>query len=525
MISNSQALELAGTHTWAQKLYKGGDIRSILSAYPEDFEQAARQLASWLKNKLVFVEGEWLIHNGRFYEQLNKANRQFEYIVSEYTYLLITIMKEDLFPQAEEHRGKGEKGYAPRLINEQYDLAKSLGRARGASSLADKLQPLLSIPFKAFEDDDKRYIPFTDVLLDMHKIRCGYTIEESMMEHDPSLLLYRGMDYELGSRRSCSPVEDFLLYGANRDKETVHNLLASLGAALTAPSSTATVWDMFGVPGSGKSSFFSIIERCGGAYAAPGNERLLTGKNEESIQQGYASHKDTRWIFTSDSRSEINASTVLKYAGGDKMYARDLFKKAEPIAPQGMILSATNDGMKLDLVEDAIVRRWKPFYISRKPEQYNARFVDEVCLDKGAFIWLVLSHYEQWLRENPDRQGTSVQDFECTSVQLELQELRRGQAIPAIQYLHDLKASGVLEPSDDPSEWAEIRDLNVHFPAWQELRDVEGPKKINRFLSASEVKSTNGKRLLVGYRWSLGSNAEHRVKEMVQRHFQMSLSM
>ena len=131
--------------------------------------------------------------------------------------------------------------------------------------------------------------------------------------------------------------------------------------------------NLFGPPGSGKSTFMDAIQKLGGrgvGYCAALDKSAITQTNDQ-VNFGQNDFKGRRFIPISepDHRKAIDDDFLKNFTGDEGVKTRTLHAAFEPWTPQGILFVASNAPLRINTRDNAIVDR---LHMIEFPNQFEA---------------------------------------------------------------------------------------------------------------------------------------------------------
>lgn len=274
------------------------------------------------------------------------------------------------------------------LFKKSRAYAERIGNSSGIDSLVKALKTKLSVSDDYF-DNDQRYLVVRNCVFDLDIIRNngGDLDKEGVtLLHNPSRPVTRYLDVDFNPSLDYvnSEWENYLLSSIrDNDVSTVNYLKKVTGAAFMGDHGLRTIINIVGPPGSGKSLFLGTFEkmgRHGSGYSASPNSTAITKAQGTNFEQN--DFKLRRFIMVSEPPmgDEIDNEFLKKFTGDASINTRTLNVAGSNWTPQGTLFIASNDTLRINSRDSAIVERMQvikfPYKFKSNPTEPDEKLIN-----------------------------------------------------------------------------------------------------------------------------------------------------
>lgn len=244
-----------------------------------------------------------------------------------------------------------------------------LGSNAGVLAVSRRVQVDFTIASDYYEDD-RRWFVFKNGVVDTYALRKGH-FDDCVHAHDSSRNVTKYFDAEATGVNLGH--WDTFLQSSVPDEESRKFLQKVAGAAFMGITKSRMIVNLFGPPGSGKSTFMDAIQKLGGkgvGYCAALDKSAITQTNDQ-VNFGQNDFKGRRFISISepDHRKAIDDDFLKNFTGDEGVKTRTLHAAFEPWTPQGILFVASNAPLRINTRDNAIVDR---LHMIEFPNQFEA---------------------------------------------------------------------------------------------------------------------------------------------------------
>ena len=229
-----------------------------------------------------------------------------------------------------------------------------------------------------------------------------------------------GVQYDPGARSQLW--EDFLEESTQGDKELQEYLQLAAGYTATGLNTEECFFVITGPPASGKSTYVDGIMNALGSYAVTTqSDTFMYRRNQGSPETELARLAGVRKVSISEIRENdaFDEALVKQVTGGDRITARELYKKQFNYVPQFKIWIATNhDPASMDM---AMLRRIKRIQfdhtVPREKRDPRLKMAIRTTERSAILTWIVegaMKYLEFGKLKEPAAVTAAVQDYQAS---------------------------------------------------------------------------------------------------------------
>lgn len=264
-----------------------------------------------------------------------------------------------------------------------------IGNSQGIDSLVKFLKTKLAKNDKYFEED-QRWLVCKNYVFDLDVIRASWDKENPLLvpgvllTHSPERNVTRFLDVNFNPElnHEDSMWLDFLRSSVeDGNEDVIEHLQKVTGASFMGEHSLRTMINLVGPPGSGKSlytgTFFSLGKE--GYSASPDSSALVKVQGTNFAQDFF---RRKRFIMISEPPlgEQIDDDFLKKFTGDSSVATRTLNDKGGNWTPQGTLFIASNDTLRINSRDRAIVDRMQvvkfPYSFVDNPSGPNEKLVN-----------------------------------------------------------------------------------------------------------------------------------------------------
>lgn len=408
------ATELLGGHRYGDPDF---DPEYGLAHVPRTDIVLARTVRKKLGNRLTYISssGKWYVWDGRIHRPQDSDTVAM--FVVHHIFDVISSATDDISAYyeaiAQRFRGSKDPDDKRKLAEVDKKIKKvskyeryrdSLGDTRGTISAVKALQVIFHQDSDYFDQDQDYFVVRNGVFHTKDFSNSGWP---RLSNHDPSrpVSKYFDADWDPNSanRLNDSKWMAFLRSSTiNGDEEIIEYTQKTCGAAFLGRNKLRTIINLIGPPSSGKSLFLETIFQSAGDYCSMPNAIAIT-RQQQNWEQSKFRGRRLIGISEPDSSKEVDDDFLKRFTGDIWVETRNLREKSQGWAPQGVLFIASNDYLKINTRDKAIVDRIQiisfPYHFVPNPDpnkpnekQRNTALTDQLQTDReksDILFWIV----------------------------------------------------------------------------------------------------------------------------------------
>lgn len=326
------------------------------------------------KNLKYCNELEWLIWNGKYWDQDNK--REIESLAAK-TF-------RELYDGND-----AEKSWAKRCEK----------RSVRMNSILDA-RPMVSV--KKTEFDSHSFL-----------FNCGNGVVDlksgQLLPHDRDYLFTKISKVDYDEQADCPSWVKFLeSIFVNEDGTTNHEIIdflqKAVGYTLTGDISEQVMFFLYGTGRNGKSTFINTIQTLLGDYGRQTNsDTFIKKKNDNSINNDIARLDGARFVSAVESEEgqQLSESLVKQITGGEKISARFLRQEFFEFEPEFKVFFTTNHKPIIKGSDEGIWRRIRlvPFTVTIPKEKIDKELPKKLEREMPGILRWAVEGCMKWQRE------------------------------------------------------------------------------------------------------------------------------
>lgn len=371
--------------------YSDLDFDVAEKAFPMSEIVSAKQVHDKFKGIFSYVEYRktWYLWDGVIHTPCDGPNI-LEKVVTEFSYAYskaLAFLDEAIKRQAEQIKRSAVDAGDPedaakkfiksmeRKFTKARKFEERLGTNAGILAISRRLQTEFTIG-RDYYENDRQWFVFKNGVLDLDALKRGKS--DCVYSHDPLRNVTKYFDAEATGENLGH--WDSFLQRSIPDDDSRKFLQKVTGAAFMGVPKTRMIANLFGPPGSGKSTFMDAINKLGQSgigYCAALDKNAITKSNDQ-VNFGQNDFRGRRFISISepDHRQPIDDDFLKNYTGDENVSTRGLYGSFEPWTPQGILFIASNAPLRINTRDLAIVER---LHMIEFPNQFK----DEPGIDPG----------------------------------------------------------------------------------------------------------------------------------------------
>lgn len=470
---------------------EGFDYDKAAEALPRTEATASAAIANKLKDLLSYTEKDnrWYLWDERihtpcdgeivalqvakiFYEALCDA---LEFI-QDACYSNADQMAISGVPDADKKAQAIRDAYDKFIFPKHRAFRDRMAESSGISALIKMLRIDCVVPGDYYEND-QRWFVMRNKVLDLDALRdfSSGKLQWVFEDHNPSRPVTKYFDADWENVLGTNDWFTFLSRSIP-DEASRNYLQRVVGAAFMGTSKLKCVINLQGPPDSGKSLFGGTLYKLGKAgagYATMPDSKLITKVNGQNFEQD--SSRGRRFIVISEpsSSEKIDDDFIKQYTGDEWIETRTLNVKSSGHTPQGVIFVLSNDRLKINTRDTAIVDRVQtiafPIHfeqeipgISHVPEERRMidGLGDRLMEDRAAILQWIVYGMGHFVKEGAKlRPPESVKQQAGDAV---------ADASQALRWLGEYVEEGLLEIdfSEEAKYYLPVNEAYSRYKMW-----------------------------------------------------------
>jgi phage/plasmid-associated DNA primase len=470
---------------------EGFDYNKAAEALPRTEATASAVISAKFKNLLSYTEKDnrWYLWDQRihtpcegeivalqvakiFYDSLCDA---LEFI-QDACYNNADQMAISGVPDADKKAQAIRDAYDKTIFPKHRSFRDRMAESAGISALIKMLRIDCVVPGDYYEND-KRWFVMRNKVLDLDALRDNSSgqLQWVFLDHSPERPVTKYFDADWETALGTNDWENFLRRSIP-DEATRNYLQRVVGAAFMGTSKLKCLINLQGPPDSGKSLFGGTLFKLGKAgagYSAMPDSKVVTKVNGQNFEQDSCRGRRVIIISEPSSSERIDDDFIKQFTGDDWIETRTLNVKSSGWVPQGVIFALSNDRLKINTRDRAIVDRVQtvsfPIHFEREipgithvPEERRMidGLGDRLMEDRAAILQWIVYGMGYFVRE-----GQKLSPPESVLQQA-------GDAIAdasqALRWLGEYVDEGLLEIdfSEEPEYFLPVMEAYSRYKMW-----------------------------------------------------------
>lgn len=370
---------------------------------------AAKAISRRYSGTLIFVieNKKWMLWTGAIFEEINDA--EIASILHAYAEQYRLALE---WLQAQSERGENKVDYEE-IWKKHRRFRGRIHSDAGFQALLRQLSLVCGVSAKSL-DASTAWLVCENGVLNLSEIMERRTV--TLYPHDPSRLVSKKINANWDPPATSAAWQQYL-DGSLPDKEVQRFIQRWLGQALRGKPVDKGLINLQGIKDSGKSVFLETTRDVFGGYGVNAKANAFLAKSGSDPQFELHELKGARLVTASEpgKGKHLNDELVKSLTGGDKQTTRTLYGKHVQWDPQCTVFIASNNPMKFDTADAAMLDRLKVIrfdqQFSRDPKaaagtRANLGLRDDLVAEyDGIFRWIIqglLDYAEQGLGEEPE---------------------------------------------------------------------------------------------------------------------------
>lgn len=354
---------------------QGFDYNKAAESLPRTEATASAAIKAKFNNLLSYTERDdkWYLWDGRihtpcegqivalqvakiFYESLCDA---LEFI-QDACYSNAEQMAISGVPDADKKAQAIRDAYDKTIFPKHRSFRDRMAESAGITALIKMLKTDCVVPGDYFEQDQRWFVMRNKVLdLDALRDTSSGQLVWSFLDHSPERPVTKFFDADWEPVSGTHDWENFLKRSIP-DEDARKYLQRVTGAAFMGTSKLKVLVNLQGPQDSGKSLFGGTLYKLGKAgagYTAMPDSKVVIKVNGQNFEQDNC--RGRRWITISEppSGEKIDDDFIKQYTGDEWIETRTLNIKSAGWTPQGVICVLSNDRLRINFRDKAIVNR------------------------------------------------------------------------------------------------------------------------------------------------------------------------
>lgn len=361
--------------------YENFDPFVAMDALPRTEVKAAEEVARKFKKMLSFTEynKRWYIWDGRIHTPCDGEGIAIKVAKFYYTamcdaleFIQDAIKKEASKIESSAVTGAADEAKKYLAIYEKGEFVKHrafrdrMATDAGLSALIRLMRTVCDVP-KDYFDNDQRWFVMRNCVLDLDALRQSYTTacgDESKLvfrfySHAPERNVTKFFDADYNPQENLGHWDGFLTRSIPVE-ESRRYLQMVVGGAFMGTPKMRIIPNLYGPPHSGKSVFVNTLFQLGqggAGYADMPDSKAVVKVSGQNFDQD--SFRGRRFIGISEppASEKIDDDFLKRFTGDIWVQTRTLNVKNDGWTPQGVVFVASNNPLKINTREAAIVER------------------------------------------------------------------------------------------------------------------------------------------------------------------------
>lgn len=477
----------------------GQDLKSFSEF---DFEKAEKTLpvseifaSNMIKEKFKGVfsyvdpRKTWYMWNGIIHAPcdgaslLEKVIIEFYYSYKKALEILDEVIKREIENKKrstdDESSGEELAEKLRKFMDKKFSKARRfeerLGTNAGVLAVSRRLQVDFAVG-KEYYDNDQRWFVYKNGVIDVQELMRGK--KDCVYPHDPSRNVTKYFDAEFTGENLGH--WDAFLERSIPDEESRLFLQKVVGAGFMGISKTRMIVNLFGPPGSGKSTFMDAINKLGTSgsrYCIALDKNAITKTNDQ-VNFGQNDCRGRRFISISepDHRSPIDDDFLKNYTGDENVTTRTLHAAFESWTPQGILFIASNAPLRINTRDLAIVDR---LHMINFPNAYKEDPGVEEKKDAEkieSLLYQDRNRILQWILEGMEKYVKDSMKWHAPQKVIEHRGTIVASASVALRWLDDMVNEGYLEIDTYNNEYQKSISVNDAYSRFRMWKSFNGEK-------------------------------------------------
>lgn len=469
------------------------DPEVVLRRVPRTDIIASRAIQYKIGNRLSFVSATktWYAWDGRIHVPTDG-----DYIAKTLVYRLFDAMVAALREvadyyerEASRYRGSQEASDKSKLeaikekirkLNNYERYRDDLGVNRGTASLVKALETTFHKDSDYFDHDEDYFVVRNGVFLTKEFNDGGWP---ELRNHSPDRPVSKYFDADWDP--SChDTINDSVfmkfLYSSVQDgnEEIIEYLQKTKGAAFLGRNKLRTIINLMGPPSSGKSieleTFFKLGKE-GAGYCTMPNSISIT-RQPQNWEQSRFRGRRIIGVSEPDTGKEVDDDFLKRFTGDIWVETRNLREKSHGWSPQGILFIASNDYLKINTRDKAIVDRVQiihfPYQFVPNPDPNNPmQKLRDPMLTEKLQTEEERSHILFWIIDGMRKFHLDGEQLIVPDVIRETSDKVVTEGSAATRWLNSAIEEGVVirEKAEQPYHYITLNDAWQKFSLWNAM--------------------------------------------------------
>ena len=370
------------------------DPELVLSKIPINDLEAGRIIQDHVGRMLTHIaeESRWYVWDGRIHIPVESDVVAREITYKLYDALNETIREVDVYYESIARRFRGSKDDNDKKklaeVNEKIKKVKeyrwykdNIASNRGSVALTKVLESLFHKDSDFFDKDTDYFVVKNGVFLTNVFDENGWP---KLVRHSPERAVskYYNAEWNPGAYYTVNDSKFMKFLRSSVEggsKEHIEFLQKATGASFLGRNKLRSIINLIGPPSSGKSLFIETIWKPGtrgSGYCVMPNSSAIT-RQQQNWEQSRFRGKRMIAISEPDAGKEVDDDFLKRFTGDVWVETRNLREKSHGWTPQGMLFIASNDYLKINTRDKAIVDRIHiiefPYHFVPNPDPQNPK--------------------------------------------------------------------------------------------------------------------------------------------------------
>lgn len=366
-----------------------------------------------------------------------------------------------------------------KLIDKKFSKARRfeerLGTNAGVLAISRRLQVDFTVGREYYEKD-QRWFVFKNGVMDVEQFKSGDY--NCVYSHDPNRNVTKYFDAEV-TGQNLGYWDNFLERSIPDDDSRLF-LQKVVGAAFMGVSKTRMIVNLFGPPGSGKSTFMDAINKLGQEgvkYCIALDKNAIT-KSTDQVNFGQNDCRGRRFISISepDHRNPIDDDFLKNYTGDENVTTRTLHAAFESWTPQGIMFIASNAPLRINTRDLAIVDR---LHMIEFPQSYQPQPGEEENENNETIeskLYRDRSRILEWILEGMKAYVDDSMKWFAPQKVIEHRGTIVASASVALRWVEDMINEGYLEIDTYNKKYQRCISVNDAYSRFRIWKSFNGEK-------------------------------------------------
>jgi phage/plasmid-associated DNA primase len=501
---------------WWKEMVNGAakpiDLDQVSSGIPYTEIRAAKEIHRKIGNHLSYVPftDTWYAWNGIIHVPCtgNAVALKIAKLLWENLAKALDFIQDDFETRAKAIANSGEleatekaakmrKSYEVVFGSHRY-FRDRLASTAGISALAQMMKTECDVDSDYFEDDTRWFV-MRNYVLDLEALKEGNWV---ILPHSPERNVTKYFDADYDPELNLKHWDHYLERSIP-DKSQRDYLQVAVGAGFLGIGRLRAIISIVGPPGTGKSIFLDTIGKLGNKGAKyskkPDGKSIMIVSGQNFSQDEY---RGARFVYISEppNTGKTDDDFLKAITGDGDVTTRTLNKQESMWNPQCLLCIASNDSLKINFRDEAIVERVQEIRFPVKflkpgpgvpPEREMVRDLDKLILrDRSRVLTWIIAGMRRFVN---DGMILSAPD----SVVVARDQLVSNGST-ALQWLNEMIEDGFIKIDYDVpnSHMAQVSEAYQKYTMW--CQEAGERKPLSRKFFSKDIQAKYGETVKSG---------------------------